>query len=154
MSNSIFHETSSNLCKASSNLHETSSKLLQKKCLPACTPPSPKSHIHWLFLLPVWSSFSELSEMLSPGLYSLSPNKASVGAFQVVLAVKNPLANVGNIRDAGSISGLGRSPEGIMATHSSLPAQRTPWMEEPGGLWSMGPQNRTWLSNWAQSFQL
>ena len=27
-----------------------------------------------------------------------------------------------------------------MATHSSTLAWRTPWMEEPGGLQSMGPQ--------------
>ena len=32
------------------------------------------------------------------------------GASQVVLVVKNPPANVGDIRDAGSIPGLGRSP--------------------------------------------
>ena len=34
--------------------------------------------------------------------------------FQVALVVKNPLANVGDIRDVGSIPGSGRSPgEGI-----------------------------------------
>ena len=33
-------------------------------------------------------------------------------ASLVVLVVKNPLANVGDIRDAGSIPGLGRSPGG------------------------------------------
>ena len=27
-----------------------------------------------------------------------------------------------------------------MATHSSIPAWRIPWTEEPGGLQSMGPQ--------------
>ena len=27
-----------------------------------------------------------------------------------------------------------------MATHSNIPAQRTPWTEEPGGLQSMGLQ--------------
>ena len=27
-----------------------------------------------------------------------------------------------------------------MATHSSILAQRIPWTEEPGGLWSMGSQ--------------
>ena len=27
-----------------------------------------------------------------------------------------------------------------MATHSSLPAWRTPWIKEPGGLQSMGSQ--------------
>jgi len=27
-----------------------------------------------------------------------------------------------------------------MATHSSIPAWRIPWTEEPGGLWFMGSQ--------------
>ena len=31
--------------------------------------------------------------------------------------VKKPSANIGDIRDAGSIPGLGRSLEGVMATH-------------------------------------
>ena len=34
------------------------------------------------------------------------------GALQVALVVKNPPASVGDIRDAGSIPGLGRSPGG------------------------------------------
>ena len=33
-----------------------------------------------------------------------------IGASQVVLVVKNPLASAGDIRDMGSIPGLGRSP--------------------------------------------
>ena len=33
-------------------------------------------------------------------------------ASQVVLAVKNPPANAGDIREVGSIPGLGRSPGG------------------------------------------
>jgi len=33
-------------------------------------------------------------------------------AFQVVLVVKNPLANAGCIKDSGSIPESGRSPEG------------------------------------------
>ena len=40
------------------------------------------------------------------------------------------------------IQSLGREDpldEGI-ATHSSILAWRIPWMEEPGGLQSMGPQ--------------
>ena len=37
-------------------------------------------------------------------------SKMTLGASQVVLVVKNPLANVGDIRDLGLISGLGRSP--------------------------------------------
>ena len=36
----------------------------------------------------------------------------SRGASQVVLVVKNPPASDGDVRDAGSISGLGRSPRG------------------------------------------
>ena len=34
-----------------------------------------------------------------------------VGASQVVLEVKNPPANQGDVRDRGSIPGSGRSPE-------------------------------------------
>ena len=30
-----------------------------------------------------------------------------------------------------------------MATHSSIPAWKTPWTEEPGGLQSMGSQRDT-----------
>ena len=35
-----------------------------------------------------------------------------VRTSQVALVVKNPPANAGNVRDSGSIPGLGRSPEG------------------------------------------
>ena len=45
-----------------------------------------------------------------------------------------------NAGDPGSIPGLGRSPGGRMATHSSILAWRIPWTEEPGGLQSMGLQ--------------
>ena len=34
-----------------------------------------------------------------------------------------------------------------MATHSSIPAQRIPWTEEPNGLQSMGSQSQIRLSN-------
>ena len=34
-----------------------------------------------------------------------------------------------------------------MATHSSIPAWRIPWTEEPGELQSMGSQSQTQLSN-------
>ena len=34
-----------------------------------------------------------------------------------------------------------------MATHSSIPAWRIPWTEEPGGLQSMGLQSQTQLTN-------
>ena len=54
--------------------------------------------------------------------------------------VKNPPANAGDTGDAGSISGLRRSLEEGMATHSSILAWRMSWKEEPGGLWSIGLQ--------------
>ena len=40
--------------------------------------------------------------------------------------------------DAGWISGWGRSPEKEMAIHSSIPAWKIPWTEEPDGLLSVG----------------
>ena len=53
-------------------------------------------------------------------------------AFQVVLVVKNPAANAGDIREMGSIPGAGRSPEG---EHGN-PLQH-PCLENPldGGAW-------------------
>ena len=59
--------------------------------------------------------------------------QASLGAQ----TAKNPPAIAG---DAGSIPG-GEDPlEKEVATHSSIPAWRIPWTEEPGGLQSMGSQ--------------
>ena len=58
--------------------------------------------------------------------------------FQVAGVVKKPPASAGDVRDVGSIPGLGRSPAGGHATHSSILAWRIPWTEEPGGLQSMG----------------
>ena len=55
------------------------------------------------------------------------------GASQVVLVVKNLPANAGDIKDLGSIPGLGRCPGG---GHGNP----LPWTEEPGGLQSMGSQ--------------
>ena len=62
------------------------------------------------------------------------------GASLVALVVKNPLANAGDVRDTGSIPGLGRSLEEGMATHSSILAWWISWTEEPGGLQSTGSQ--------------
>ena len=75
------------------------------------------------------------------GLYSPWGQKESdrteqltLWASQVVLAVKSTPANAGDMRDAGSVSRLGRSPEEGMAAHSSILAWRIPRTEEPGGL--------------------
>ena len=55
-------------------------------------------------------------------------------------SVKNLSANAGDIRDAGSIPGMGRSPREGKATHSSILAKRIPRREEPGKLQSIGLQ--------------
>ena len=55
------------------------------------------------------------------------------GASQVMLLVKNPPANVGDLREAGLIPGSGRSLEKGMAPHSRSLAWRIPWTEKPGG---------------------
>ena len=61
-------------------------------------------------------------------------------ASQVVLEVKNPPANTGDIRDMGSIPGLGRFPREDVATHSSILTWKIPWTEEPGRLQSIWSQ--------------
>ena len=81
--------------------------------------------------------------MHQPLFQSVSANWApleAVWASQVTIVVKNPPAEAGDVRDAGSILGLGRSPGGGHATHSSILAWRIPWTEEPGGIQSMGLQ--------------
>ena len=55
-------------------------------------------------------------------------------------AVKNSPADAGDVKNAGSVAGSGRSPGEEMATHCSTLAWEIPWMEEPGGLQSMGSQ--------------
>jgi len=62
------------------------------------------------------------------------------GASQVVLVVKNPPANAGELRDVVSISGPGRSLEEGMSIHSSILAWRISWTEAPDGLQPIGPQ--------------
>ena len=56
--------------------------------------------------------------------------------------VKNPPANVGDVRDSSWVQSLGQedSLEEDMATHSTLLAWEIPWTEEPSRLWSMGLQ--------------
>ena len=56
----------------------------------------------------------------------------------MALEVKNLPASAGVVRDAGSIPGQEDPMEEGMATHSSIPAWRIPWTEEPGGLQSIG----------------
>ena len=60
-----------------------------------------------LFLLLLPSDFSLLSDISTN-----VPSSGEPWASQVELAVKNPPANAGDVRDVGSIPGLGRSPGG------------------------------------------
>ena len=61
-----------------------------------------------------------------------------IRASQVAPVVQNLPANAGEVRDVGSIPGLGRPLEEGLATHSSVPAWRISWTEERGGLQPMG----------------
>ena len=66
--------------------------------------------------------------------------KDSRKGWMVMLVVKNLPANARDVRDAGLILGLGRSPGGRHGNPLSILAWRIPWTQEPGGLWSMGSQ--------------
>ena len=54
--------------------------------------------------------------------------------------VKNSPASAGDVKDSGSIPGLGRSPGVGHGTHFSILTWRIPWTEEPGGLQYKGLQ--------------
>ena len=51
--------------------------------------------------------------------------------------VKNPSSNAGDIKDTGSIPGLGRSPGGGHCNPLQYSCLENPRTEEPGGLWSI-----------------
>ena len=56
----------------------------------------------------------------------------------MALEVRNPPALAGDIRDEGSIPGLGRSPGEGHSNPLQYSCLDDPWTEEPGGLQSMG----------------
>ena len=56
---------------------------------------------------PVFPTHAEVGEPLSQE-FPIQKIRAS----RMALVVKNPTANAGDVRDTGSISGLGRSPRG------------------------------------------
>ena len=53
------------------------------------------------------------------------------GAFQMALVIKKPLTNAGDIRDKGSIPGLGKYPDGGHGHPLQYACWRIPWTEEP-----------------------
>ena len=61
-----------------------------------------------------------------------------------MLVVKNPFANAGNIRDAGSFPGPEGPLEEGMTTHSNILAWRIPWTEKHGRLQFMG-STKNWI---------
>ena len=54
--------------------------------------------------------------------------------------VKNPPANARDIKDAGLIPGLGRSPRGGHSNPLQVLSWRIPWTEGSGGLQPLGSQ--------------
>ena len=78
-------------------------------------------------------------------LICLMPQTASL----VTQAIRNPSA----VKETRVPSPGGEDPlEKGMATQSDLPAWRTPWTEEPGGLQSTVDRSRTRLSDWQVHF--
>ena len=94
---------------------------------------------------------SLVSPALAVDLFSLAPlmkpyfikkkkkkyllrTKRGARASQMVLVVKNPPVNAGDIRDVGSSLGQEDPLEEGMATHSSILAWGILWIEEPGEL--------------------
>ena len=85
-----------------------------------------------------WDPSQEALKLLQP--FKLQQLLKKNWASQMVPVVKNLPASAGDIRDAGSTPGLGRSPGGKPSNHSSILAWRIPWTEEPGVLQSIGLQ--------------
>ena len=81
-----------------------------------------------------------------PDIFTYRQTRALLwGASQMVLVVKNPPANTGEMW----VQSLGREDplKEEMATHSSIIAWRIPWTEEAGRLQFIGLQSQTQLRN-------
>ena len=120
-------QAASAACSALSSVPYVSGQQLGIFCLPAriqCHGGNPVSKNNLVWLLP-------LAEIIRTS-----------GTSQVVLVVKNPLANA---EDVGLIPGLGRSPGGGNGNPLQYPVWEIPWTEEPGRLQSMASQSRTRL---------
>ena len=59
-----------------------------------------------------------------------------LGASKVLLVVKNPLANAGDLRDTDLIPGMGRSLGGGNSNQLQYSFLQNPMAKEPGGLQS------------------
>ena len=87
-----------------------------------------KSHFQWIFFIS--SQFYRF----------ISVFNNLEGAFHVAQWLKNQPANAGDTRDAGLISGSGRSPGGGHGNPLWYSCWEIPWTEEPGGLQSVWSQ--------------
>ena len=88
-------------------------------------------------------TYAQVMKHLTLNVSSLTENRDAIQntkgvylnviwASQEVLVVKNPSANAGDIRDAGSIPGSGRSPGGEHGNPlQHFPGQKSPWTEDP-----------------------
>ena len=77
-------------------------------------------------------------------------------ASHVALVVKNPPANAGDSRDAGSNPGSGRSPGGKNSNTLQYSCLKIPWTDEPGRLQSMGSKRvrHYWVTEHAHVHEL
>ena len=71
---------------------------------------------------------------------------------QVALVVKNPLANEGYIKDAGSIPALGRSPRGrndnpLQCSCLENPTEREAWQATVRGVAELHMTKATWYTH-------
>ena len=111
----------------------------------------------WGLLFTFWSQFFSLQRkflnsfiriMFEQRLFSkMDRGKAS----QVALAVRNLSANAGDIRDAGSIPGTGRSPKGGHDTLLQYSCLENPM--DKGAWWATVhrvAKSWTWLSDWTE----
>ena len=94
----------------------------------------------------LWT-LSDNAHQASPSSYSVVPLWAS----QVVLVVKNLPASAGDTGDPGLTPGSGRSPEGENGNPLQYPCLENPTDRGAWGLWSMGSQSRTRLSDLAHT---
>ena len=90
-----------------------------------------------------WAAVSGVEQSWTRLKRLSSSSSSSIRASQVLLVVKNPSANAGDVRDLGSIPGLGRSPGGGTGNplqHSCLenPMDRQSLAGHPIGLQRIG----------------
>ena len=95
--------------------------------------------IHSEFISKIWiSPFAVFNNQNS--LSGISHIYNQLWAFQVVLVVKNPPANAGDLRNQGLISGLGISAEGGHGNPLQYSCLSFPWTKNPGELLFLGSQ--------------